>query len=328
LHDPTNEPHATFCAEHVSPAEGVQHAPVNESQTCPTGHEPPLHTQRALVHVGVVPVQSRHAAPPVPQLALPDVMHVLLLQQPLPHEVASHTHWCAVVHSWPIAHVPQLTVCPHEFVKLPHAKPLPVHVSVLVQHVPLKQIAPPAQELNVHWHVPPLPHVGVVPVHAVHPPPPVPQKPLFGCISHVVPLQQPLGHDVESHTHVPLVESHRWPAGHDVELHTHPPVALHVGFVPVHAMHAAPPAPQVPLLSPASCTHDVPEQQPLHCDPPQVHAPFEHDWPLTHGAQAAPALPHLVASCDVNATHAPVASQQPFGHDLASHTHRPLALHS
>lgn len=40
----------------------------------------------------------------------------------------------------------------------------------------------------------------------------------------MLPLQQPLGHEVASHTHLPVVVLHSWP--------------------PAHAPHDAPPVPQ------------------------------------------------------------------------------------
>lgn len=169
-----------------------------------------------------------------------------------------------------------------------------------VQHAPVteSQTCPAAQDVASQAHFPPL-HVGVDPLHAVHALPPLPQAPALGCASHVAPLQQPLGHDVESHTHAPLVGSHRCPAEHDVALHTHAPLAPHAGVAPMHAAQAAPPAPHVPPSSAPSAMHDEPLQHPLHSKPPQVHAPEAHDWPLMQGAQAAPPLPHDVSDCAV-----------------------------
>jgi hypothetical protein len=60
--------------------------------------------------------------------------------------------------------------------------------------------------------------------------------------THVLPLQQPIGHDVASQTHCPL------------GLHSSP-----VG----HAWQAAPPAPQTFALSAEKVTHVVPLQQPV-----------------------------------------------------------------
>jgi hypothetical protein len=92
---------------------------------------------------------------------------------------------------------------------------------------------------------------------------------------HVLPLQQPLGHDVASHTQplpshrCPLLHTEQlpppvphadvlWPFEHVVELtqqplahelgvHTHTPPELHVSPVP-QAWQLAPPTPHVPAL--------------------------------------------------------------------------------
>lgn len=60
--------------------------------------------------------------------------------------------------------------------------------------------------------------------------------------THMLPLQQPIGQDVASQTHCPLV------------LHASPAT---------HTWQAAPPAPQTSELSAESDTHVVPLQQPL-----------------------------------------------------------------
>jgi hypothetical protein len=59
---------------------------------------------------------------------------VLPLQQPPGHEVASQTHWpVLVLHSWPVAHPPQVApAVPHE----------PLDSEAYASHVPL---APPLQ---------------------------------------------------------------------------------------------------------------------------------------------------------------------------------------
>ena len=53
-----------------------------------------------------------------------------------------------------------------------------------------------------------------------------------------------------------------------------------------------------------------------------------HSWPVPHAAQLAPAVPHEMVDSDAHATHVPVESQQPCGHELASHTQLPVVLHS
>jgi hypothetical protein len=72
-------------------------------------------------------------------------------------------------------------------------------------------------------------------------------------------------------------------------------------------------------------------QQPLgHDVGSQAHTPAAllHSWPAPQGEHAAPAVPHEVVVSDAQATHVPVESQQPCGHDVASHTQLPVVLHS
>jgi hypothetical protein len=60
--------------------------------------------------------------------------------------------------------------------------------------------------------------------HAAHATPPVPQADA-DCdeyATQVLPLQQPLGHDLASQTQAPVVVLHSWPDGH--ALHANPPV--------------------------------------------------------------------------------------------------------
>jgi hypothetical protein len=156
-----------------------------------------------------------------------------------------------------------------------------------------------------------------------------------------------------------LVESHAWhaspPKPHDAKdrpLQVGPeqhPVAqveaqpLHVPLLqvspPGHVWHCVPPLPQAPTLFPV--WHVPLEQHPLgHETPSHWHDPFRHLCPTAH----APPVPHLQAPSvhesaepGVHAAHAcptaahdvsdgvvqVVPSQQPFGHDVASHAQTP-----
>jgi hypothetical protein len=117
--------------------------------------------------------------------------------------------------------------------------------------------------------------------HATHAAPPAPHDALDSdaYASHVpLAVQQPLGHDVASHTHCPAVVLHSWPAAQ-------PP-------------HAAPPLPHDVLVSLESASQVEPLQQPAHAEPPQLHAPPEHDCPEAHALQAAPLVPQSEATCD------------------------------
>jgi hypothetical protein len=104
--------------------------------------------------------------------------------------------------------------------------------------------------------------------HLTHALPPVPQALAVGVWHLFSESQQPLGHEVESHTHSPS-ELHLCLASHC----THsPPATPHVAF--------------------DEATHLPFEQQPLQLVPPQLQTPFSHDSPVPQPAQAFPFLPH------------------------------------
>jgi hypothetical protein len=111
--------------------------------------------------------------------------------------------------------------------------------------------------------------------------PPAPQEAFVSeeYASHVpLDVQQPLEHEVESHTHWPL-PLHAWPAG--------------------HAPHAAPPFPQELFDSLVSASHaPMLVQQPAHDPPPHVHAPPEHESPVPQAPHAAPPVPHSEVDCE------------------------------
>jgi hypothetical protein len=116
---------------HVAPpvpqpsAVGVVHDPPRQQ---PAGHEVALHSHEPLTqavpgaHVPLVPhahvpaehvcpvaPQSTHAAPFVPQVAVPVVLQVLPSQQPVGQLVGSHTHApprqrCPAAHAAPVPH--------------------------------------------------------------------------------------------------------------------------------------------------------------------------------------------------------------------------------
>jgi hypothetical protein len=66
---------------------------------------------------------------------------------------------------------------------------------------------------------------------------------------HVVPEQQPLGHEVPSQMHAPI--AHRWPAAHGLPVpQAQSPLALQRSArIGSQRMHAAPPSPQVVALA-------------------------------------------------------------------------------
>ncbi len=147
---------------------------------------------------------------------------------------------------------------------------LPVHCDPLLQAGPVP-----------HMHAPFVHALDVCASHAAHAAPPVPHEPVdsepYG--SHVpFAVQQPLGHEVASHTHWPVVVLHCWPIA--------------------QAWHAAPPAPHDVSDSDERGSHVPPAvQQPAHVPPPQLQLPFEHVCPFVHAVQAAPAVPQDAPDC-------------------------------
>jgi hypothetical protein len=71
-------------------------------------------------------------------------------------------------------------------------------------HVPPEHRWPAAHAGPVpHRHCPPVQALAVAP-HAMQAAPPPPHCDVDGLVTHVEPLQHPEGHEVGSHTHVPL----------------------------------------------------------------------------------------------------------------------------
>lgn len=136
-----------------------------------------------------------------------------------------------------------------------------------MQRWPLAHIGPPPQV-----HAPPV-HPSAPRPHETHETPPSPHAMRVGGATHVVPEQQPLGHEVALHA-----------------VHT-PPAQIPVGQL----VHAAPPVPHALLALPGM--HTLPSQQPLgHDVGSQTQLPAAQRWPVAH---AGP-LPHV---------HAPLVEQ-------------------
>jgi hypothetical protein len=154
-------------------------------------------------------------------------------------------------------------------------------------------------------------------LHAVQAEPPIPQAASVGALQ-TPPEQQPVGQESASHVHAPPTHSVPAPQAEPVPHRHSPDDEQLLARVRSHAAHTEPPDPHVAV--PAGM-HVAPEQQPLgqlpalqplHAPPAQVCAP--QSW------QAPPPLPQLVSA--VPGRQAPPA-QQPFGHEVASHTHAP-----
>ena len=131
-------------------------------------------------------------------------------------------------------------------------------------------------------------------------------------------VQQPPGQVFPSQVQVPLVVSQS-PLEHDEQV---------APAVPHEPPVCAPQSSHVPVGPPL--------QQPFGQDVAlQMHVPavasldVSHTRFVPHGAHAAPAVPHVVPSL-AQGTQVPLAPplQQPFGHEVASHTHWPVELHS
>jgi hypothetical protein len=196
--------------------------------------------------------------------------------------------------------------------------------------------------------VPLLEQVSVVPLHVLHIPPCVPHV-VRDSASQTAPLQQPAGHELEVHSHMP--PAHTWPWAH-----IFPPPQVQVPLVHPsaegvpHDWQATPPTPhgvgdadtrQLPVAS----QHPVGHEVALHS-----HLPPRHCWPGLHGVpepphsqlpkvqlsatrvlharQASPPTPHALVEralhvepeqqpcvqvC-VHPVHAPDAQLSPFGH--------------
>jgi len=133
-----------------------------------------------------------------------------------------------------------------------------------------------------------------------------------------LPWQQPVEHDVASHTHEP--EAQRWPDSHAAPVpHAHEPSAAHRSERASHAMQPTPPVPHA--LAVVGRTHVAPEQQPsAHVLALQLaHTPLMQPSPPGQVAHSAPPVPHAL---DALPGWQVVPVQQPL-HDSASQTHAP-----
>ena len=182
---------------------------------------------------------------------------------------------------------------------------------------PPEQCRPWAQgSLVPHWHVPPLPQRSVVvALQLMQEAPATPQVVGVLC-SHVVPLQQPSAHEVESQRHLP--ETHACPAAHAEPLpHVHWPAAEQPSATIVsHEVQALPGAPHIE-------TEGISQVRPVQHPPGHMqllHAPPLHVSPVLHVAQTLPALPHWLTVSPVSHV---LPLQQPVGHEVASQVHCP-----
>jgi len=243
----------------------------------PFGHEVTSQTHCPLVLLHSWPdAHAEQLAPATPHEPFDSeayATHVVPLQHPPGHEVASHTH-CPelLLHSSP---EPQAS----------HAPPPAPHERLdsldSASHVdPLQQ---PAHDPPPHAHAP-LVHMSPVPQG----PQLAPSEPhsLGDCAAYktqVLPLQQPVGQELELQTHCPVVWLHAWPDAQAEQLA--PPV-------PHEGVDSEAWASQVPVTPPL--------QQPFgHVVASQEQAPVVvSQSPFTHDVHAAPPLPHIPGDSD------------------------------
>lgn len=351
------------------------HAP--PTHRFPAAQGPPVVPQTQLPVAEQVSELAGHAAqlaPAAPHAELLRAVQTLPAQQPVGQLVALHTH-AVPLQTWPTPHagpVPQthepVASHPVAFVAshTEHADPaLPQAASALGWHActtsqhPLEQLpalqAPPV-------HTPPMqvcaaPHAGPVPqrqlpvaeqllplpVQSAHDAPCGPQV-VSERVVHTLPTQQPVGHEVASHTHAP--PTHRWLATQAAfvpQLHPPPIAAQPSDRLGVQVAHAAPAAAQVDMVS---AVQVFPAQQPVgqevasqvqplplqlcpvpHAGSlPQRHAPLAEQafaFARSQVVQAAPPAPQAPAL--VGALQPPSLPQQPEPQDVESQTQLPPA---
>jgi hypothetical protein len=112
------------------------------------------------------------------------------------------------------------------------------------------------------------------------------------------------------------------PLGQELASQTHCPCALHSCWLP-QAVQLAPLAPQAVF---EDVTQAPSEQHPVQLAPPQLQAPALQLCPEPQAPQAAPFVPQVLVFCAEVATHLPVESQQPLGHDAGVQAQRPALL--
>ena len=112
----------------------------------------------------------------------------------------------------------------------------------------------------------------------MHAAPPMPQADGSGGAVHVVPEQQPAGHEVALHAHAPF--THCCPAPQaDPPSQRHTPSTQESATMPQFT-HPTPPMPQADALGVA---HVVPEQQPSGQEiGSQMQVPLKHRCPDPH----------------------------------------------
>jgi hypothetical protein len=194
---------------------------------------------------------------------------------------------------WPVGHVqtPPTQVAPpvhamHAAPPAPQAKllfpgrqtspwqhPVGHEVASHTQAPPTQCCPPPQAGFCPHWQTPFTQESAPKP-QATQAAPLIPQADADGVV-HVEPEQQPLGHEVESHTQVPATQSCPAPhAGFNPHRQTPP---THASASGPQVTQVTPPTPQANI---EESRHSEPAQQPLgQVVGSQIQLPFTHRWP-------------------------------------------------
>ena len=319
-------------------------------QRCPTAHCAPLPQRQpwAVQTVERVASQAAQATPLVPQVISDDMVQVAPAQQPIGHDAALQTQ-APATQRWP---APQAAPMPHAHLPARQesatlalqatqaAAPVPqfISVGIMLQVLPAQQ---PMQLFGLQApRQTPLVHMPML-AHAAHAAPPAPQTiAVLPAWQTPIASQQPFGHETLLQAQAPL--THCWPSAQAaLPAQVHLPAEQPSAVTMSQAAQAPPPVPQV---AKAGMVHAPLAQQPLgqvlasqaqaplaHLPPiaqaaplPQEQAPLVHPSPRagSQTAQAAPPVPQVIAA---GIWQTPLASQQPFGQDIASQTQAPFA---
>jgi hypothetical protein len=284
--------------------------------------------------------QAVHAAPPIPHAVNDRALHVGPEQQPVPQVCVQPEH------------APAAQFSPEG--QLAHAlPPLPQTASVLPGWHMLPAQQPDGQERGSHTHVPlrhccPLAHAAPEPQthapaeehpsavagsHAPHDPPGAAQV-MSDRGVHIVPLQQPLGHEVASQTHELSAQCSPALQGALPPQRQTPLAEQLSAALASQATHVDPPAPHVAT---ELCLQAVPSQHPEQDVASHTQRPPMHLWPLeqaawpphvqspcpeqpsakvgSHAVQACPDAPQVAADGVLHV----VPVQHPFGHTQLLH---------
>jgi hypothetical protein len=224
------------------------HTQCPETHACPAPHasdEPQLHLPDVEQLSALDEVHWAHATPPRPQLLNAGASQLAPEQQPVAQFVDVQPVQTPATQFCSAGHVEQPEPpAPHMAVVLPGSHWLPLQQPVghdvwLHTHAPPTHTCPAPHTAPVpHSQTPALEQPFALDPHWTHPAPPVPHAPAEG-VSHTLPLQHPVGHELALHTQAPA--THAWPAVHAGPLpQEHVPSVQPSEAVAEHAVQLAP----------------------------------------------------------------------------------------